>query len=51
VIQAIKLGLRKLPPPYTKDVREEKQARAYAHVYDHYFGGGESAYLEQHPSR
>lgn len=44
VIQAIKLGLRKLPPPYTKDVREEKQARAYAHVYDHYFGAGQSVY-------
>lgn len=50
VMQAIKLGFRKLPSPYTRDVREEKQARAYAHVYDHYFGGGESAYFDQHPS-
>lgn len=44
VIQTIKLSLRMLPPPFTRDVREEKQARAYAHVYDHYFGAGQSAY-------
>jgi type I restriction enzyme R subunit len=44
VIQTIKLGLRRLPPPFTRDVREEKQARAYAHVYDHYFGAGQSVY-------
>ena len=44
VMQAIKLQLRQLPPPFTRDVREEKQARAYAHVYDHYFGAGQSAY-------
>lgn len=35
---------RKLPPAFTREVREEKQARAYAHVYDHYFGAGQSAY-------
>jgi hypothetical protein len=29
---------------YTKDIRDEKFARAYAHVYDHYFGAGLSAY-------
>ena len=29
---------------YTKDIRDEKVARAYAHVYDHYFGAGLSAY-------
>jgi type I restriction enzyme R subunit len=44
VIQTIKLGLRRLPPPFTREVREEKQARAYAHVYDHYFGAGQSVY-------
>ncbi|MFC4251514.1 type I restriction enzyme endonuclease domain-containing protein [Sinimarinibacterium flocculans] len=44
VIQTIKLSLRMLPPPFTRDVREEKQARAYAHVYDHYFGAGQSVY-------
>lgn len=44
VMQTIKLSLRKLPPSFTRDVREEKQARAYAHVYDHYFGAGHSAY-------
>lgn len=44
VMQAIKLQLKQLPSPFTRDVREEKQARAYAHVYDHYFGAGHSAY-------
>ena len=44
VMQAIKLGLRQLPPPFTRDVCEEKQARAYAHVYDRYFGAGQSVY-------
>ena len=44
VMQAIKLQLRQLPPSFTRDVREEKQARAYAHFYDHYFGAGHSAY-------
>ncbi len=44
VMQAIKLGFRQLPAPFTRDVREEKQARAYAHVYDHYFGAGQSVY-------
>lgn len=44
VMQTLKLEMRKLPAPFTKDVREEKLARAYAHVYDHYFGSGQSAY-------
>ncbi|MFM2059098.1 MAG: hypothetical protein RLY71_3483 [Pseudomonadota bacterium] len=38
VMQALKSGLRALPPQFTKDVRAEKMARAYAHVYDHYAG-------------
>lgn len=44
VMQAIKLTFRRLPPSFTRDVRDEKQARTYAHVYDHYFGAGHSAY-------
>lgn len=44
VLQTLKLQMRRLPPQYTKDVRSEKMARAYAHVYDHYFGAGKSAY-------
>ncbi len=46
VMQALKLSLRppNLPGAYSKDVRAEKMARAYAHVYDHYFGDGQSAY-------
>ena len=26
-------------------IRDEKLARAYAHVYEHYFGAGHSAYV------
>uniref|UniRef100_UPI00356303B7 type I restriction enzyme endonuclease domain-containing protein n=1 Tax=Gemmatimonas sp. TaxID=1962908 RepID=UPI00356303B7 len=46
VMQTLKLELRRLPEKYTKDVRSEKMARAYAHVYDHYFGAGRSRYAE-----
>jgi hypothetical protein len=35
----------RLPASFTKDIRAEKLARAYAHVYDHYFGAGQSAYV------
>jgi len=45
VMQAIKLGFRQLPAAFTRDVRDEKLARAYAHVYDHYFGAGQSVYM------
>jgi type I restriction enzyme, R subunit len=45
VLQTLKLELRRLPAPFTKDVRTEKMARAYAHVYDHYFGAGQSSYI------
>jgi hypothetical protein len=38
------VGRYHLPAPYTKDIRVEKLARGYAHVYDHYFGAGQSAY-------
>lgn len=44
VMQTLKLELRRLPEPFAKDLREEKLTRAYAHVYDHYFGAGQSAY-------
>ncbi|WP_295686370.1 type I restriction enzyme endonuclease domain-containing protein, partial [uncultured Nevskia sp.] len=44
VMQTLKLEMRRLPEPFTRDIRTEKLARAYAHVYDHYFGAGESAY-------
>ena len=44
VMQTLKLEIRRLPAPFTKEVRVEKLARAYAHVYDHYFGAGQSAY-------
>jgi type I restriction enzyme R subunit len=44
VMQTLKLEMRRLPGPFTKEVRVEKLARAYAHVYDHYFGAGQSAY-------
>jgi type I restriction enzyme R subunit len=38
VLQTLKAEMRRLPPTYTKDIRVEKMARAYAHVYDHYTG-------------
>lgn len=38
VMQALKVGLRGLPSAYSRGVRVEKMARAYAHVYDHYTG-------------
>ena len=46
VMQALKLSIRPpmLPSVFTKDVRAEKMARTYAHVYDHYFGAGKSVY-------
>ena len=44
VMQTLKTQMRRLPAQYTKAVRTEKMARAYAHVYDHYFGAGRSAY-------
>lgn len=44
VMQTLKAEMRRLPPQYTRDIRTEKMARAYAHVYDHYFGAGQSAY-------
>lgn len=44
VMQTLKLEMRRLPAPFTKEVRVEKLARAYAHVYDHYFGAGQSVY-------
>jgi type I restriction enzyme R subunit len=44
VMQTLRMGMRPLPSKYTKDIRVEKLARAYAHVYDHYFGAGSSAY-------
>ena len=46
VMQTLKIAIRPptLPGAYTKDIRAEKMARAYAHLYDHYYGAGRSAY-------
>ncbi len=46
VMQTLKIAIRPpaLPAAYTKDVRAETMARAYAHLYDHYYGAGRSAY-------
>jgi len=38
VLQTLRVELKRLPSQYTKDIRAEKMARAYAHVYDHYTG-------------
>jgi hypothetical protein len=37
-MQALKVEMRRLPAVYSRDIRAEKMARAYAHVYDHYTG-------------
>ena len=44
VMQALKVEMRRLPAAYTRDIRAEKMARAYAHVYDHYNGSGRSEF-------
>jgi type I restriction enzyme R subunit len=44
VMQTLKQEMRRLPAQYTQDLRTEKMTRAYAHVYDHYYGEGRSAY-------
>lgn len=36
VMQAMKIEFRRLPAQFTRDLRAEKMARAYAHVYDHF---------------
>ncbi|MEI8264881.1 MAG: type I restriction endonuclease subunit R [Betaproteobacteria bacterium] len=43
VMQALKVEMRRLPAAYSRDIRAEKMARAYAHVYDHYTGRGSGA--------
>lgn len=42
-MQAMKVELRRLPAQYTRELRAEKMARAYAHVYDHYSGSSDAA--------
>ncbi len=46
VMQALKVEMRRLPSPFSKEIRSEKMARAYAHVYDHYFGADRSSYQQ-----
>ena len=44
VMQTLKVEMRRLPAAYTRDIRAEKMARTYAHVYDHYNGSGRSEF-------
>ena len=44
VRQFIEIELDRLPEAYTPDVYETKCDLAYRHVYDHYFGPGQSTY-------
>jgi type I restriction enzyme R subunit len=44
VMQAIKLGLRRLPAAYTRELQAQKLATAFAHIYDAYSGAGRSVY-------
>jgi len=48
VMQTIRLALRPphLPESFDRDLRAEKLALTYAHVYDHYYGPEESAYCK-----
>ncbi len=39
---------RALPSVYTEDMRNAKSDRAYAHIYDGYFGAGRSIYQDAH---
>ncbi|MEO7940243.1 MAG: type I restriction enzyme endonuclease domain-containing protein, partial [Burkholderiaceae bacterium] len=47
VMQTLKVEMRppRLPAAYTKDIRAEKLARTYAHLYDHYYGDGRGTYV------
>lgn len=38
---------RKLPDPYSLDLKREKRIRTYAHIYENYFGAGRSVYQQQ----
>ena len=42
VMQTLRMEMRRLPAKFTKDIRVEKAARAYAHVYDRYPASGHS---------
>ena len=44
VMQSLKLEMRRLPMQYTKELRVEKVARAFAHVFDRYGGHATTAY-------
>lgn len=44
VMTTLKRNFGGLPAAYTRPLRAEKLARAYAHIYDHYYGPGQSAY-------
>jgi type I restriction enzyme R subunit len=39
VMQTLKMELRRLPEPYSKQIQAEKFARAYAHIFDSFAGG------------
>jgi hypothetical protein len=45
-MQTLKAQRRRLPDQHTKDIRSEKMARAYARVFDHHHGAGDSAYRQ-----
>lgn len=34
----------KLPKAYTVALKKEKRAKTYAHIYENYFGAGQSVY-------
>ena len=34
----------KLPKSYTPDLKKDKRVKTYAHIYENYFGAGQSVY-------
>jgi hypothetical protein len=49
VMQTMKIEMRRLPAQCARELRAQKMALAYAHVYDHHVGGDESAALRFGP--
>lgn len=44
VERTIRDFFRLLPDPYTPEIKKEKRSRTYAHIYENYFGAGQSVY-------
>ena len=47
VEKTIWMCFRDLPPAYSPDLKKEKRIKTYAHIYENYFGAGQSVYQHQ----